>query len=300
MRQVTGPIVSTTLVLFAIFAPVAFLPGISGELFRQFAVTISTAVAISAINALTLSPVLTSLFLGQPKEPRRGPFAWFNKGLGKARDGYVSVAGLLARRAALAGVLVVAVGAAAVFVLDRLPDGFLPNEDQGVLFADISLPSGASLPRTAEVVENLRQIAARTEGVADVLTVAGYSLLTSSASSNSALAVIVLEPWDERTTPETRLRGLYGKLKGELDAVPGANILLFPPPPIPGLGNAGGFTAQLEALGGQSPQELTEVLNGLLAEANQAPEIAIARSTFSADVPRVFLDLDRTEAEYLD
>jgi hydrophobe/amphiphile efflux-1 (HAE1) family protein len=300
MRQVTGPIISTTLVLFAIFAPVAFLPGISGELFRQFAVTISAAVAISAVNALTLSPVLTSLFLGEPKAPKRGPFAWFNQGLDKARGGYVSVAGLLARRAVLAGVLVVAVGGAALLVLDRLPGGFLPNEDQGVLFADVSLPSAASLPRTEELVGKLREIAEQTDGVADVLTVAGYSLLTSAPSSNAALAVLVLEPWDERTTPQTRLRGLYQNLKGRLDQIPGANVLLFPPPPIPGLGTAGGFTLQLEALGGQSPQELTEVLRGLLAEANQDPAIAEARSTFSADVPRVFLDLDRTQAQYLD
>ncbi|MCG6943373.1 MAG: multidrug efflux RND transporter permease subunit [Thiohalocapsa sp.] len=300
MQQVTGPIISTTLVLFAIFAPVAFLPGISGELFRQFAVTISAAVAISALNALTLSPVLTSLFLGQPKEPRRGPFAWFNKGLEKARGGYVSVAGMLARRAVLAGVLVIVVGALAVFVLDRLPTGFLPNEDQGVLFADVSLPSGASLPRTAEVVDKLREIAANTDGVASVLTVAGYSLLTSSSSSNEALAVIVLKPWDERNTPQTRLRGLLGNLMGQVNQIPGANILIFPPPPIPGLGTAGGFTMQLEAMGGQSPAELTEVLQGLLAQANQAPSIAQARSTFSADVPQVFLDLDRTKAEYLD
>jgi hydrophobe/amphiphile efflux-1 (HAE1) family protein len=300
MEQVTGPIVSTTLVLFAIFAPVAFLPGISGELFRQFAVTISTAVAISAINALTLSPVLTALFLGTPKEAKRGPFAWFNAGLDKARSGYVSVAGLLARRAALAGVLVLVVGAAAVFVLGKLPGGFLPNEDQGVLFADLSLPSAASLPRTMEVADKLRGIAAGTEGVADVLTVSGYSMLTGAPSSNAALAVIVLDPWDERKTPDTELRGLYQKMTGELAAIPDADILLFPPPPIPGLGTAGGFTMQLEALGGQSPQELTEVLRGLIAEANQAPSIAMARSTFSADVPRVFLDVDRTQAEYLD
>jgi hydrophobe/amphiphile efflux-1 (HAE1) family protein len=299
MQQVTGPIVSTTLVLFAIFAPVAFLPGISGELFRQFAVTISAAVAISAINALTLSPVLTSLFLSVPQEAKRGPFAWFNSGLGKTRGGYVSIAGLLARRSALAGVIVVAVGLAAVLVLGRLPSGFLPNEDQGVLFADVSLPSAAALPRTSEVVGKLRDVAAATEGVADVLTVAGYSMLTSAPSSNAALAVVVLEPWDERTTPATELRGLYAKMKRELDAIPGADILLFPPPPIPGLGAAGGFTMQLQALGGQSSQELTEVLRGLLAEANQDPRIASARSTFSADVPRVFLDLDRTQAEYL-
>jgi len=300
MRQVTGPIISTTLVLFAIFAPVAFIPGISGELFRQFAVTISAAVAISAVNALTLSPVLTSLFLGTPKEPTRGPFKWFNSGLDRTRNGYVRVVALIARRSAVAGLIIVAVGLGSALVLDRLPSGFVPNEDQGVLYLDASLPSGAALPRTAEVLEQARGIAGQAPGVKHVLTVAGFSILTNSVASNSGLGVIVLEPWEERTTPQTQLRALIGNLSAQYEAIPGANILVFPPPPIPGLGNAGGFTMQLEAFGGQSPEELTQVLKGLLATANQDPRIAQAYSTFSADTPRLFLDLDRTKAEYLD
>ncbi|MGB5831216.1 MAG: efflux RND transporter permease subunit, partial [Thiohalocapsa sp.] len=267
---------------------------------RQFALTISAAVAISALNALTLSPVLTSMFLGTPKEAKRGPFAWFNKGLNGTRNGYVSVVGLIARRSLVAGLLVILIGFGAGALLERLPTGFLPNEDQGVLFVDVSLPSAASQPRTHEVLEQIRQIASDTPGVANILMVNGYSLLTSSASSNAGLGVLVLEPWDERTTPETRLRGLYAGLKAKLDAIPGADVLVFPPPPISGLGNAGGFTMQIEALGGQSSQELTQVLKGLLATANQDPRIATAYSTFSADVPRLFLDLDRTKAEYLD
>jgi hydrophobe/amphiphile efflux-1 (HAE1) family protein len=300
MQQVTGPIISTTLVLFAIFAPVAFIPGISGELFRQFAVTISAAVAISALNALTLSPVLTSLFLGTPKEAQRGPFRWFNIGLDSTRNGYVKVVSLIARRSAVAGLIIVLAGGASVFIIDRLPSGFLPNEDQGVLFLDASLPAGAALPRTSEVLTQVRDIAAKTEGVQSVLTVAGYSLLTSSPSSDAGLAVIVLEPWDERTTPETQIRGLMQSMGGQFNAIPAANILLFPPPPIPGLGNAGGFALQLQALGGQSPQDLTQVLKGYLASANQSPDVANAYSTFNADTPRIYLDLDRTQAQYLD
>ena len=300
MEQVTGPIISTTLVLFAIFAPVAFIPGISGELFRQFAVTISAAVAISALNALTLSPVLTSLFLGTPKQARRGPFKWFNSGLDGARSGYVRVVALLARRSAVAGVLILAVGGASGYLLGELPTGFLPNEDQGVIYVDANLPSGAALPRTAEVLAQTREIAEKAPGVASVLTVAGFSILTNSVASNSGLGVIVLEPWDERTTPETQLGPLIGSLSAQYNAIPGANVLVFPPPPIPGLGNAGGFTMQLEGLGGQSPEELTQVLKGLLATANQDPRIARAYSTFSADTPRLFLDLDRTKTEYLD
>lgn len=298
MEQVTGPIVSTTLVLFAIFAPVAFLPGITGGLFQQFSVTIATAVAISALNALTLSPMLCALFLGTPKEAKRGPFAWFNQGLNATRNGYVRIVGILAKPA-LAGIIILAVGAAAVMILDRLPTGFIPNEDQGVLFADIKLPTGAALPRATEVLDQVQKIASSTPGVASVLTVTGYSMLTGAASSNSGLGVFVLDPWDKRTTPETRIHGLTRALEARFATIADAEVLVFPPPPIPGLGTAGGFTYQLEGLGGQSSQELTQVLNGLIATARQDPTIASAYSTFDATVPQLYLDLDRTQAEYL-
>jgi hydrophobe/amphiphile efflux-1 (HAE1) family protein len=299
MEQVTGPIISTTLVLFAIFAPVAFLPGITGGLFQQFSVTIATAVAISALNALTLSPMLCALFLGTPKEAKRGPFAWFNKGLDLTRNGYVRLVGLIARRSIVAGLLVILVGGAAVMILGRLPTGFIPNEDQGVLFADIKLPTGAALPRATEVLAEVQKIASSTPGVANVLTVTGYSMLTGAASSNSGLGVFVLDPWDQRKTPETQIRGLIAAMEARFAAIADAEVLVFPPPPIPGLGTAGGFTFQLEGLGGQSSQELTQVLNGLIATARQEPSIASAYSTFDATVPQLFLDLDRTQAEYL-
>ena len=288
MEQVTGPIVSTTLVLFAIFAPVAFLPGITGELFRQFALTISAAVAISALNALTLSPVLCSLFLATPKEAKRGPFAWFNAGLNGARNGYVRMVAVFARRAAVAGLLVVLIGGAGAWILGRLPTGFLPNEDQGVFFVDASLPDGAASPRTVEVLQKVQEIAAKIPGVANVMTVSGYSLLTSAQSPNVGLGILVLDPWDQRTTPETQFRGLAARIRQEMNAIPGADIFVFPPPPIPGLGNAAGFTFQLEALGGQSAQELTQVLKGLIATANEDPRISNAYSSFSADVPHLY------------
>ncbi|MBK1645946.1 hydrophobe/amphiphile efflux-1 family RND transporter [Thiocapsa imhoffii] len=300
MEQVTGPIISTTLVLFAIFAPVAFLPGITGEMFRQFALTISAAVAISALNALTLSPVLCSLFLGKPKEIKRGPFAWFNAGFDKTRNGYVRLVALIARRSAVAGLLIVIIGGVAILVLERLPTGFIPNEDQGVIFVDVSLPSGSALPRTTEVLTQVQQIAARTPGVANVMTVSGYSLLTSAPSSNSGMGVIVLDPWDQRETPALRIKGLLETLQSEMNRIPEATVFMFPPPPIPGLGEASGFTMQLEALGGQSPMELTQTLQGLIATAKEDPRIGTAYSSFSADVPQLFLELDRTKAQYLD
>ncbi|MET0430706.1 MAG: multidrug efflux RND transporter permease subunit, partial [Microvirga sp.] len=299
MEQVTGPIVSTTLVLFAVFGPVAFLPGITGELYRQFAVTISAAVAISAINALTLSPALCALVLKPPKAQKRGPFALFNNGLDWTRHRYVSVAGLIARRSLIAGLIVIAAGAATGFLFLRLPTSFLPNEDQGVLFVDVELPDAAALPRTNAVMSEVDTIARSVPGVANVITVSGYSLLTGSPSSSSGLGVIVLKPWSERTTRETGLMAIYQRLREEYAGLPGANVTPFPPPAIPGLGASGGFDFRLEALGGQAPEELAIALRSVVVAANQDPRVARAYSTYSASVPRLFMDLNRTKAENL-
>jgi hydrophobe/amphiphile efflux-1 (HAE1) family protein len=299
MEQVTGPIISTTLVLFAVFGPVAFLPGITGELYRQFAVTISAAVAISAVNALTLSPALCALVLKPPKAYRRGPFAMFNKGLEWTRGHYVSAAGLIARRSLVAGLIIVAAGAAAGFTFMRLPTSFLPNEDQGVLFVDVQLPDAAALPRTNAVLSEVERVAKAVPGVANVISVSGYSLLTGSPSSSSGLGIIVLEPWSERTTAEKGLMAIYQKLRGEYAALPGANVTPFPPPAIPGLGASGGFDFRLEALGGQPPEEVAIALRSVVAAANEDPRVAHAYSTYSASVPRLFIDLNRTKAESL-
>ncbi|MBM6593197.1 efflux RND transporter permease subunit [Microvirga pudoricolor] len=299
MEQVTGPIISTTLVLFAVFGPVAFLPGITGELYRQFAVTISAAVAISAINALTLSPALCALVLKPPKPHKRGPFALFNKGLDWTRGRYVSSAGFIARRSLIAGLIIVIAGAAAGYTFLKLPTSFLPNEDQGVLFVDVQLPDAAALPRTNAVLSEVEAIAKTVPGVANVITVSGYSLLTGSPSSSSGLGIVVLKPWSERTTAETGLRAIYERLGAEYAALPGANVTPFPPPAIPGLGASGGFDFRLEALGGQPPEELAIALRSVVAAANQDPRVSRAYSTYSASVPRLFIDLNRTKAESL-
>lgn len=299
MAQVTGPIVSTTLVLFAVFGPVAFLPGITGEMYRQFAVTISAAVAISALNALTLSPALCAVVLRPPKPRTGGPFAMFNRGLDWTRQRYVGVAGLIARRSLVAGLIVLAAGAAAGLGFVRLPTSFLPNEDQGVLFVDVQLPDAAALPRTEGVMGQVDAIARATPGVANVITVAGYSLLTGSPSSSSGLGVIVLKPWAERTSPDTGLGAIYQRLRGAYAALPGANVTPFPPPAIPGLGSSGGFDFRLEAMGNQSPEELATAVRSVVAAANQDPRISHAYSTYSASVPRLFMDVNRTKAESL-
>jgi hydrophobe/amphiphile efflux-1 (HAE1) family protein len=299
MAQVTGPIVSTTLVLFAVFGPVAFLPGITGELYRQFAVTISAAVAISALNALTLSPALCAVVSRPPKPRTSGPFAIFNRGLDWTRQRYVGFASLIARRSLIAGLIVLGVGIAAALGFLRLPTSFLPNEDQGVMFVDVQLPDAAALPRTEAVMNQVETIARALPGVANVITVAGYSLLTSSPSSSSGLAIIVLKPWAERTSRDTGLDAIYRKLRAEYAALPGANVTPFPPPAIPGLGASGGFDFRLEAMGNQSPEELATAVRSVVAAANQDSRISHAYSTYSASVPRLFMDVNRTKAESL-
>ena len=298
MRQVTGPIVSTTLVLIAVFLPVAFLPGITGQLYRQFAVTITASVTISALNALTLSPALCATFLRPPK-PARGPFRWFNLGLDGTRKGYTGITGFLARRSILTGLFVLLVGGGAYWMFTRTPTAFIPTEDQGVLFVNVQLPDAAALPRTQAVLDQIGTIAKQTEGVANVVTVSGYSLLTSASQPNSGLVLVVMKPWDERTTPQTSLRGIYNELSRTFASFGAANIIAFPPPAIPGIGNAEGFDFRLEALGGQPPEELARVMRSFIVAANSHPGIGRAYSTFSAEVPGFYLDLDRVRAERL-
>ncbi len=296
MRQVTGPIISTTLVLVAVFVPVAFLPGISGQLFRQFAVTMTASVAVSALNALTLSPALCALLLERSREAR-GPFKWFNAGLNYTRDRYSKVTGLLARYSLVAGLIVILIGGAAYWMFGRTPTAFIPTEDQGILFVNVQLPDAASLPRTQAVLAQAGEIARNTDGVANVIAVSGYSILSSALQPNTGLLLVVMKPWDERTTPETGLRAIYTKLMHDFGAIGAANIIAFPPPAIPGVGNAEGFDFRLEALGGQSPQDLSQVMRSFVVAANADPRIASAYTTFSAEVPGLYLDIDRVSAQ---
>ncbi len=298
MFQVQGPVIATTLVLLAVFVPVAFIPGITGQLYQQFAVTISVAVVISSINALTLSPALCATFLKPPKGAPRGPLGWFHKVVDTSRNGYASVVAILVRRLVLTVGILGAVMFGAYWLFNTLPTGFIPNEDQGAFFANVQLPDGASLNRTEEVVADVHEIIAATPGVSDIITVAGYSLL-SGASSNSALIVAVLEDWSERDSKDENLRAILNGLLPKLFTISSANVIAFPIPPIPGLGTTGGFELELQSLGGQSPEELAATMRGLIFAANQDPTLARVFSTYSADVPQLFVDVDRDKAQAL-
>jgi hydrophobe/amphiphile efflux-1 (HAE1) family protein len=297
MMQITGPVVATTLVLAAVFTPVAFLPGITGQLYRQFAVTIVASVLLSGVNALTLSPALCAILLRRPAHARRGPLGLFNGLLDRSRAGYGRAVGWLSRHLAIASVLVLTAMASIYGGLRILPTGFLPDEDQGYFFLNVQLPDAASLNRTQGVLDEVRGILGKTEGVANVVTVAGFSLL-GGAAPNAALAIAVLKPWSERPGPQS-VGGILVRLRPQLASIPGANVIAFNPPAIPGLGTSGGFDMRIQALEGQSPQTLASAVGGLILKANQRPEIGSAFTTFTASVPQIFVDVDRTKTELL-
>jgi len=296
MQQVTGPIIATTLVLLAVFGPVALLPGITGQLYEQFAVTLSGAVVISSINALTLSPALCAAIL-----PKRGmsppaflkPVDWAIDG---SRTLFLGVVRRLLRVAVVSLVAVGGAGAAGIYIFGVLPTSFLPVEDQGYFFADVQLPPAASIIRTDEAVDDIREIIEDTPGVRDVITFSGFSLIAGTSIPRSALIVVVLEDWEERTQPNEQLFPILGSVGQQFNQYPGANSFAFPPPSIQGLGNAAGFDLRLQALEGQGPQELASTLNAFLFRANQSPIIGSAYSTFSANTPQIFVDIDREKA----
>jgi hydrophobe/amphiphile efflux-1 (HAE1) family protein len=298
MGQVTGPIIATTLVLLAVFVPVGFMPGISGQLYKQFAVTICTAVVISAINALTLSPALCAILLKEPKIAQRGPFAWFNRSLDASRNIYITGSAWLIRRLVITLFLFIGVIGAGWFLFTHSPASFLPQEDQGVLFINAQLPEGASLARTNKVMQTVTKTLKGIDGVNDVLCVSGFSLL-SGISENVGFGVVVLKPWDERTRPDQQLEAIIGQGMGRLSGIASANIFVFAPPPIIGLGTTGGIDFRLQALEDQPPQEIAAATRSMVIAANQDPNLMRVYSTYTANTPQIYVNLDRTRAETL-
>jgi HAE1 family hydrophobic/amphiphilic exporter-1 len=299
MAEITGPILAITFVLLSVFVPVAFIPGISGQLFRQFAVAVSVSMLISALNALTLSPALCAVLLTRGGTGSRGPMRYVLGGIDKVRDGYVSVVSRLAR-VAIVGVFVVAGVLVASFLLFRsTPQSFLPDEDQGAIFAALRLPEGASLNRTEAVVKQVEDIVRPIPGVEGVLSVVGLNFIDYVASSNQAFFVIRLKPYDVRTDSAQSANAIIARLRPQLAAIEGAIVFPFNLPPILGLGSTGGFQYVLEALQGQAPTDVAAVLRGLIVAANQQPELAGVFSTYAADTPQIYLDIDRDKAQVL-
>jgi len=298
MAQITAPIIAITLVLLSVFVPIGFIPGISGTLFRQFAVTISVAMLISAINALTLSPALCGVFL-RHEGPKRGIMGRIGRSIDWVRDGY---AGIVARllRVGIVAVLLVLVCGGGIYALGlRTPTGFLPDEDQGAFFVAIQLPDGASVTRTRGVVQRVEDVAKTIPQIQNVLAIVGFSLLDAGNQSNSAFMVMRMKPFADRKAAADKVQALIGKIFGGVQQIRSASIFAFNLPPIIGLSTGGGFEYQLQNLEGRDPAEMGSVLKGLLAAANQDPKLARAFSTFSATTPSIYLDIDREKAQAL-
>lgn len=298
MDEITGPVIATTLVLLAVFVPVAFMPGITGRLYQQFSVTICVAVVISSINALTLAPALAAMLFKPGAGTPRGPLKWFAALVDRSRDGYVKVVALMLRRLVLSTLLFGLFLVAAGGLFRAAPSGFLPYEDKLAFFVDLQLPSGASLTRTRQVAADATEMLRELDGVSDVLTVTGFSLIGGTAS-NAVLLIPILTDWDQRTTPEVQWYSILGAANARLATIAEANGFAFPIPPIAGLGTAGGVEVELQDVQGRSPQELGAAVRSLIFTANQQPEFARVYSAYAADVPQLFLDVDRDKAEVL-
>ncbi|HEV8544502.1 MAG TPA: efflux RND transporter permease subunit, partial [Verrucomicrobiae bacterium] len=298
MEEVAVPVVSLALILAAVFVPTIFIPGITGRLYQQFALTIVISVVLSAFNALSLSPALAAKLLKPKDTHKAGPlgkfYAWFNRTFDKARDDYIKVAALLIRKSIWSIIVLFLIAGVAIFLGSRLPKSFLPEEDQGYAFASAQLPNAASLERTEAVCEKIEKILKDTPGVKYYTTVAGFSLLSQVQATYSAFFFVTLKPWNERKKPEEQYFAIRDRLKRELGKVTEANATAFSPPSIPGVGSSGGFTFLLEDRSGrQDVSFLTENLDKFMEAAKQRPELSGLSTTHLPSVPQVFVKVDR-------
>jgi HAE1 family hydrophobic/amphiphilic exporter-1 len=296
MREVSGPVIGVALVLSAVFMPTAFLPGITGRLYQQFALTIAISVVFSAFNALSLSPALSALLL-RPRKKARGPLGWFydrfNRVFGSATQGYVAWSRLAIRKALLSFALLAALAIGAGWFGSRLPSGFLPEEDQGYLYMALQLPEAASLERTDNACRKIEELLSRTPGVQYTTTVVGFSLLSVVQDTYSAFFFITLKPWNERTKTEEQYSAIKARLNQELATFSEGLAFVFPPPAIPGVGTSGGFTFVLEDRAGKDVGFLSQNVGAFLAAARRRPELSTLIPTFLPAVPQLFVNIDR-------
>jgi len=296
MDQVGGPVVAIALILAAVFVPTAFIPGITGRLYQQFAVTIAVSVVISAFNALSLSPALCSLLL-KPRQESTGflhrVFSGFNRVFDRATNRYVSISGTLIRKMALSALLLCAVAGAALLVGYRLPSGFLPSEDQGYFYLNIQLPDAASLQRTDAFTKKVEAVLRSTPGVQYYSTIVGNSLLTQTNATYSAFVFVALKPWDQRKSKDTSIAAIMDSVNDKLDRMPEGRAFAFSPPAISGVGTSGGFSFMLEDRAGKSVDYLAENTDRFLQAAEKRPELARLNSSLNAKVPQVLVAVDR-------
>jgi HAE1 family hydrophobic/amphiphilic exporter-1 len=298
MQEVTGPVIAIAIILSAVFIPTAFIPGITGRLYQQFAVTIAVSVVISAFNALSLSPALSALLL-RPRKKSRGLlqkfFDWFNKWFGRATDGYVGTCRFLIHKSAFAMLLLAGAVVLTGMMGKRIPTSFLPDEDQGYAFAGLQLPNAASLERNDQLVRQVEDILKHTPGVKYYSSVVGYSMLSGVYNTYSSFFFITFEDWSLRKRPDEQYKAIMTHLNREMGKIPGAVGFAFPPPAIPGVGTAGGVTFVLEDRSGQGFSFLAQNLQKFLEAARKRPEFASIFTTALPSVPQIYVDVNRDQ-----
>jgi len=299
MIEITGPVVATTAVLLAVFVPTLMMPGLTGMLYQQFAITISIATVFSSINALTLSPALCRLLLKPSTANKKKWFAfrWFDKMFDVSTKGYmVMIKGML-RKSWLVMMVFGGLLFATYYSIISLPGGFLPDEDQGYFFVNVQLPDGASLERTKVVMDQVNDMVEQTEGVSKYVLIGGYSMLDGVAATNTGLGFITLKNWSERDEPTLHVKAIMQQLQQKLSTIEEGIVFSFLPPPIVGLGSASGFSFELQDRGGLGVVQLQTFANDMVAEGNKSPKLTRMSQGLRASVPQLYLDIDRTKAE---
>jgi HAE1 family hydrophobic/amphiphilic exporter-1 len=300
MLEITGPVVATTLVLLAVFVPTIVMPGIVGRLYRPFAITISVATLFSSLNALTLSPALCGMLLRPSRKRSKGFFGLFNRTIDRTTTGYTAVVGGLLRKTVIGGAIFAAMLVAVYFGLTSLPGGFVPPEDEGYFMISAQLPDAASLGRTQEVMDEVAAILEETEGIRGSIVVGGFSLLDSVVAPNAGVAWVVLDHWDERSSPDLHIQAVVDSINRRLATINGAIVFAVRPPPIQGLGTTGGLQMELQDRGGAGLELLQQVAYDIQVQGAQHPVLGGVSTTFRAGVPQLFLEVDREKARRLD
>ena len=296
MEQVSGPVIAIALILAAVFIPTAFIPGITGRLYQQFAVTIALSVLFSAFNALTLSPALCALIL-KPRQRFRGPvgwfFSWFNRVFHRSTNGYVNFSRVLIHKSILSLIFLAVVTVLAMGMGKRLPSSFLPEEDQGYLMIALTLPQGASLQRTSAAARKVEDIVQKSPGVESVTSIMGFSILSGTQSPYNAIFFVRFKDWDERHSPALHAQAIQLRLNRQLSQVSEGTCFAFMPPAIPGIGASGGVNFVLEDRSGTGGDFFPNNLDKFVAAAQQRPELSRVIATYAAHVPQIYVDVDR-------
>jgi HAE1 family hydrophobic/amphiphilic exporter-1 len=297
MVEITGPVVATTLVLLAVFVPTIVMPGITGRLYRPFAITISVATIFSSINALTLSPALCGMLLRPSKERNKGFWGLFNRTLDKSTTGYTAVVRGMLRKSALVGIVYLGLLVATYFGITSLPTGFVPSEDEGYIMVAAQLPDAASLGRTEKVMDEISAILEGQPGSRGSIVIGGYSLLDGVVTPNAGAVWVVLDHWDDRQSEETQIQAIVDSLNRRFAGIKSAVVFAVRPPPIKGLGTVGGFEMQVQDRGGTGLQLLQQSTLDLVGEGRKHPALTALNTTFRAGVPQIYVDVDRVKAK---